>query len=308
MSSPRNRKQPALDVLEGRLVPSGNVPANTLAIVQGTVPAPGAVAEVSVPITARNINGRIPIVIGTATAPSAGSGVIPRVVAALGPDGKQVPVQPGAPSNPVTHNEALAFVQDGTPGPLTLKVKGAGGTTGSFQLRAYLPGDINGDGQVTLADLQLFPKRYRTQVGDALYNPAADANLNGQIGQEDAKALLRNLRPLTPRIPLKVNLSLLPSEDIRGDVPSNSGGHTYFQKVTILGKTTPGSIVFTDTSAADYSFNGPAAATNAKGEFSFVVTNKDGVNNNDFLVIDPYGQQHVQDYPIYYFPAVYTRH
>jgi hypothetical protein len=300
------RLQPALEVCEERRLLSGTVPANTLAIVQGTVASPGGTAEVSVPVTAHNINGRIPIVIGTVTAPTAGSALIPKVVAAIGPNGKRLPLQQGAPFT-LTQSEAIAFVQVSTPGMVTLEVAGAHGTDGSFQLREYLPGDILGTGQVTYADLAAFPKGFNTQVGDALYNPAADVNLNGQIGQEDARALVRNLNPGVRKTPLQVNLFLAPGQDVEGNVPSNSGGHTFDQTVTIMGRTTPGSIVFFDTSFGDYRFSGGAAATNAQGIFSVKSKNTQGINNNDFLVISPFGQQKVQDYPIYYFPGVYRR-
>jgi hypothetical protein len=307
MSAPRTRHLPALESLESRWLLSGTVPVNTLATVEGTVASPGATAEVSVPVTAHNINGRIPIVIGTATTPTAGSTLRPEVIAALGPDGRRLPLQPATPST-AAHPEALAFVQVSTPGLVTLEVTGAHATAGSFQLREYLPGDILGTGQVTYADLAAFPKLFNTQVGDALYNPAADANLNGFIGQDDAKALIRNLNPGVPKKPLEVNLFLTPREDVKGNVPSNSGGHTFAQTVTIMGRTTPGSIVFFDSSSADYTFNGGAAATNAQGFFSVTSKNTQGINNNDFLVISPFGQQKVQDYPIYYFPAVYHAH
>jgi hypothetical protein len=306
---PRQRKQqrPALEVLEGRLVLDSTIPANTLATVQGTVSSPGAVAQVSVPVTAHNINGLESIVLGTATAPAGGGGLLPQVVYVIGPDGKRLTLQPGAPFNAASHNEATAYFTDGTPGNVTIGVTGLNNTTGSFQLREYLPGDINGDGQVTLADVQLFPKSYLSQVGDANYNAAADANLNGQVGQDDARFLERNLKPLTPKIPLTVKLTLAPQFAVKGHVPSNLGGHTYFKTVTILGKTTPGSIVFTDSSLANYTFTGPAVATDARGNFSVKATNSNGINNNDFLVIDPFGQQTIMDYPIYYFPAVYSR-
>jgi len=307
MPWPRKRRRPALDVLEQRQLLSATVPANTLDIVQGNVASPGAIAEVSVPVTAHNINGRIPIVIGTATSPTEGSTLLPQVVAAIGPNGKRLALQQGAPYNAQTHGEATAFVQVGTPGTMTLEVTGAQGTSGSFQLREYLPGDILGNGQVTYADLAAFPKSFRTQIGDANYNPAADANLNGQIGQEDARALVRNLNPGVPRTPLQINLFLAPREAVKGHVPSNSGGHTYYQTVTIEGRTTPGSIVFFDSSFGDYSFQGGAAATNAKGDFSVTSKNTQGINNNDFLVISPFGQQKIQDYPVYYFPGVYSR-
>src|SRR5262249_17675687 len=142
MTWPRIRRLPALEFLEDRQLLNGSAPANTLATVQGTVAGPGATAEVSVPVTARNINGRIPIVIGTATAPAGGSRLVPRVTSALGPGGERLPIHQGAPST-LTHGESTAFVQVSTPGVVTLKVTGAHGTSGSFTLREYLPGDID---------------------------------------------------------------------------------------------------------------------------------------------------------------------
>ena len=51
---------------------------------------------------------------------------------------------------------------------------------------------------------------YLTNFHQASYNPAADANQNGQVGLVDGKLLLRNETPLTPKIPLEVNLALAP--------------------------------------------------------------------------------------------------
>jgi hypothetical protein len=301
------RHLPVREVLEPRHLLSGSEPANTLAIVDGTVPAPGAVTRIEVPVTAYNINGRVPIVIGTATSPTSGSSLLPRVIAALGPDGKPLPLHPGAPYKAGVHDEATAFVQVTTPGMITLEVTGTNRTDGSFQLREYLPGDINGDGQVTYADLALFPKLFLSRVGDAVYNPAADSNLNGQIGIDDARAMVRNLNPGVPKGPLSVNLYLRTSEDVKQNIPSNSGGHTYYQNPTIMGHTTPGSMVFFDSSFGDYQFNGGAIPTDAQGDFHVSVKLTQGINNNDFLVISPFGQQRIQDYPIYYFPGVYSR-
>jgi hypothetical protein len=305
--SPILRQLRTVEALERREVPSSTVPANTLATLVGDVTSPGMVAEVSVPISARNINGRIPIVIGTATSPAEGSGLVPRVVSARGPDGRALPVQAGAPFRAGVHDEATAFVQDGTPGNLTIRVTGSQGSTGAFEVRVYLPGDIDGDGQVTFSDLQAISGSYGTRKGGPHYDVAADTNLNDQIGQEDARALVRNLRPVTPRGPLQVKLTLAPRDAVRGHVPSTSGGHTYHKVVTILGRTTPGSIVFEDSGLGDFSFSGRAIPTDPRGNFSLQVTNVDGINNNNFLVVDPYGKQQVRAFPIYYFNAVYQK-
>jgi hypothetical protein len=294
-----------LEPLEGRQVLSSAVPANTLATVDGTVTSPGAIAQVTVPVTAFNINGLKSIVLGTATSPAAGSGLLPQVSYVIGPAGKKLTLQPGAPFVAGSHPEAVAFFTDGTPGTVTIGVTGLGNTTGSFQLREYLPGDING--QVTIADAELYTKSYLSQEGDPLYDVAADANLNGQVGQDDGRYLERNLKPLSPRGQLTVKLTLAPEFAARGPVPSNSGGHTYFKNPVILGQTVPGSIIFSDSGAGDYTFTGPAVVANAQGHFQITASNSNGINNNNFLVIDPFGQQKIMDYPIYYFPAVSSR-
>src|SRR5207245_4710904 len=119
---------------------------------------------------------------------------------------------------------------------------------------------------------------YNSRRGDPNYNPAADFNGNGFVGQGDAKLLLRNLAPLTPRIPLSVDLHLAPSDQVHFHASQNSGGQTFKKVVTIVGHTTPGALVFSDSSKSDYTFSGPVAVADARGFFSFKVSNKDGVN------------------------------
>ena len=65
--------------------------------------------------------------------------------------------------------------------------------------------------------------------------------------------------------------------------------------------------MFTDSSFGDYTFNGAAIATDARGNFSYKVKNTSGINTYEFLAIDPFGQQTIRAYPIYYFPDVYSR-
>ncbi|MGE5754485.1 MAG: hypothetical protein ACM35G_02030 [Planctomycetaceae bacterium] len=298
MSTTGTRWRPTLDELEPRRALSSNALADSL----GTVPTPHSVGEVSVPITAQSINNRHSIVLGTSTEPTAGSGLDPTLAVALGPGGRHLPLRRGAPFVPGKHGSATAFVRDGTPGPLTLGLTGRRGTTGPFRVQTYLPGDITGDHQVTLDDLKAFTQANLTTSHDALYNPAADANRNGFIGRGDGQFLVRNLRPLTPKIPLKVDLTLAPEDQVHGHVSSNSGGHTDHERPTILGHTTPGSLVFTDSGLGDYTFTGPALYADQNGNFSFRVQNREGLNNFEFLVIDPYGQQTIRAFPIFWIP------
>ncbi len=299
MSSPRTRRRPMLDELEGRLALSVG-PSNTLGVASGVVEAPRSVAAVSVPVSAGNINGRHSIVIGESISPTSGSALEPKAVAVLGPNGENLPARHGAPFVPGAHGSSTLFVRDGTPGPVTTAVTGRRGTAGPFQLRAYLPGDVTGTGQVTLADLKAFSSHFLTTTNNALYSPLADANQNGRVGFVDAKYIARNLAPLTPKGRMFVNLTLAPGDAVKGHHSNISGGATAKQTVTILGRTVPGSVVFSDSGLGDYTFSGPVLPTDAHGNFSVKVTNREGLNNYDFLAISPYGQQKIQDFPIFW--------
>jgi hypothetical protein len=297
VSSTRHR--PALDVLESRLAMSSSLPSDTIGVASGTVAAPGAVAEVSVPIAPENLaQHRHATVFGFSVQPSAGSSLIPEVVFARGANGARLPLRPGNAFVAGANGKTTVFARVGQSGTLTAGVTGRDGSQGSFTLRAYLPGDLTGTGQVTLADMRVFGASYLTTQNDALFNPAADANQNGQIGQKDGRFLVRNLTPLTPPIPLKADFILAPQDQAHVHGVSNSGGITLSANPTILGRTTPGAIVFAGSGLDDFSFVGPALATDAQGNFSIKVHNTTGLNNFDFLIVDPYGRQLVRAFPI----------
>lgn len=300
MSSTKAKFRPSLETCEPRLALSTANPANTLAVVTGAVPAPQATAEVSVPVTSRNIGRRHSIIISESVRPNEGSSLIPAISHAQGPSGESLPVRQGMPLIPGKHKLARAYVRTGQAGPLTTGVTGRHRTSGAFQLSATLPGDLNGDGQVTLADQKAFLNTYRSTYGNGKYLPSADANQNGQIGHGDAKFLLRNLKPLTPKVPLEVFLTLAPEDIARGHTPKNSGGKTHNRDVTVLGHTTPGTFIFADSGLGDFSFKGEVIAADAQGNFAIKIRNKEGLTNLNLLAIDPYGQQVTRVYPIYW--------
>jgi hypothetical protein len=289
-----------VEACEERLALSAAVPAaHTDVAASGQVTTPGVAAEVSVPVPARQIDRSSVIVTETIQA-APGSSLIPSIVKVLGPNGKPLPVRRGGPPDPVNHALTHVYIRVSQPGPLTTEVVGLKGTTGAFTVNASIPGDTHGSGAVTIADLQAFSKAYLTTRGDALYNPAVDANHNGQVGLVDGQFLLRNETPLAPYRPLKVVLNLAPQFAAKGHPPKTSGGKTEFQNVVIEGHTEPGSIVFMDGGLGNYDWTGPALIPDIHGNFSAKVKLVDGLNNFNFLTIDPYGQQHIQDYPIFW--------
>jgi hypothetical protein len=151
-----------------------------------------------------------------------------------------------------------------------------------------------------LAALQAFTQHYPSRLGNANYDPAFDLNHNNQIGQEDGKLLLHSLPPVSPPIPLVLQVSLAPADQAHGPVPQNSGGVTHLRQVTVLGHTTPGALVFTGTGTLDMRLHGPAYVADRNGNFAVPLTMKDGINQFDLLVVDAYGHQQLRAYPIYW--------
>ncbi len=316
MNNRDRRRSLVVEPLEPRLALSGSQPANVIGTAPATVAGPREVSQTSVQVAPKNITPQKPYTtFGVFVQPTSGSELQPQIVAVRGSTGKALPLEYGRPVRSGISDEAVAFVKDSSAGPLTIEVTGANQSTGSYQVQTTLVGDVNGVGTVNFADLQAFAPSYMSQQGDPRYNPAADFNLNGVIDLYDAKALLQNMAPLTTDLPLATRLTLAPQDQIHYSGPTNLGGDTFQQVVTILGHTTPGSLVITDNNmitdkntsrlpggTSTYKFTGPAYATNANGFFSITTTNTQGLNNNDFLILDPFGHQMIIDFPIFWIP------
>ena len=210
------------------------------------------------------------------------------------------PVATGVPAGTLLPGVRPAKFGD-HPGPLTTVVAGKNHTTGAYTVETTLPGDINGDGQVTVADLEPFAKAYETSYGQPNYNLAADFNQNGIINLYDAKALEHNMTPLTPNRPLNAVINLLPSDQVDFAASKNSGGATMKGHVRINGYTMPGSIVL-EIQLGNLTIPHTAIPTDAKGFFTVNANNTQGVNTTNFLIIDPYGRQLVRVYPVFWVP------
>ncbi|MFO0954115.1 MAG: hypothetical protein U0835_23765 [Isosphaeraceae bacterium] len=302
MPQGRSKVRPSLERLETRWVLSSASPTGpgTFVTVPGVVKNPGVVAPVTVPLAANRFQARHTTIFGLTARPGDGTNLRPAVVAARGLAGQHVGLLTGAGYQPGINYGARAYLKAGTPGPVGVGVAGRAGTTGPFLLGADLPGDVNGDGQVTLADLQQFAQTpFPAGRGSANYNPALDFNRNGQVGQDDVRLLLRNLAPLSPASkPLQLQLKIAPEDAARGDVPAHTGAVTHQRTVTIVGHATPGSAVFFDSGLGDYTFSGKLLVPDAQGDFRITVTNREGLNNYNFLAVDNFGRQRIQDLPI----------
>jgi hypothetical protein len=153
----------------------------------------------------------------------------------------------------------------------------------------------------TLAVLTAFSKTYLSRLGDPNYSYLFDLNHNGQIGQDDAKILLRALPPVAPNTHrLPINMNLAPEDKARGPVPTNLGGVTHSRNPMILGHTVPGALIFTGTGTLDWKLRGPVLVADANGNFSLRLLQPDGVNQLDLMVVDHYGHQTRFCYPIFW--------
>jgi hypothetical protein len=166
------------------------------------------------------------------------------------------------------------------------------------------------DRPFTTADLQAYAAAYETYVGEPNYTPQYDFNGTGFIGQNDATPILRGLAAITPNEPLRLTLALAPGEQVKGHHPANSGGVTRDSTVTVIGKTTPNSIIFTDSMTSEsgqtlinFKFEGPALVSDAQGYFQETVnltkvSTGGSLTSTALLIRTPYGQQLTRSFPI----------
>jgi hypothetical protein len=113
----------------------------------------------------------------------------------------------------VTLNSSGAYTLTGiTPGTYNIAAKGdrwlqavvpnvnaASAASGvDFTL---LPGDLNGDNQISLADLLLLLKAYGSTPNSSDWNPVADLNCDGQVSLTDLLLLLKNYGAVGQTLP-----------------------------------------------------------------------------------------------------------
>jgi hypothetical protein len=173
---------------------------------------------------------------------------------------------------------------------------------------AESPPSSNVQGAVDI-DLTTFAAAYGSRVGRPAYNPAADFNSDGVVNEADARVILNSLAPVTPRQPLSLSIRIASADLAHYKAPTVSGGATFNRDFTIIGRTTPNSLVIEDNHTARlpggtqaFKFPGPAHATDANGFFTFQSTNNAGINNNNFLVITPFGGRLVRSFPVFWIP------
>lgn len=318
MTSHSRRHRPRFDALEVRLalsLPPGSPtygltpPANAIGLSLGDAANPHAVSATTVTVAPKNITpGKKSTEFGVFVQPNGDSGIVPQIVA-VKEGGKTLPLQHArdylTSDAGQAVDQSVAFFEAKKPGTVTILVSGQGLSTGAYTVVTTLVGDVNGDGQVNLADEQAFAKTYGESAGDKDYKASADYNQNGVINLYDALALERNMPPLDRRYEGLVAIHLAPQDQIHFSGTTNSGGVTMKADITIEGYAEPGSLVLVDSKDGTYTFGSQALATNAKGFFSVPAQasgNTAGVITYNFKVVDPFGHQYIRSFPVVWVP------
>jgi hypothetical protein len=300
---PAQQRSPEIETLEARLQLTALIPVNSIGTSQGTVPQPGRSSAASVTVAAKNLTtGKSSTLFGIFVAPGQGSALAPRIKSVKSSNGQSLSLKKGRPfAAGRADGQAAAFVKVSQPGLLTVLISGGQRSTGTYTLDVTLPGDVNGDGTVSQADLAPFASAYLSTPGNPNYSRAADFNQDGIVNQVDAKAMQKNM-PFTKPGPLQLVMNLSPADQAHYRTPQNSGGSTFKKNVTVVGHTLPGSIVIQDGTDGFYKWTGPAYATDSRGFFTAPETLTQGINTFDFLIIDARGRQLIRSYPIFWLP------
>lgn len=299
---PARLARPALlapEHLDARILPS--LPAAEV----GQVSRPGAISRTTAQVSPANLTPTRPsTLIEVATRSGPGSALKPSQPAVQGTTGKSLPTLKLSE----TARTARTIARVSRSGGVTTTVIGRNGSTGAYRNATTIAGDVNGDGRVDQADATIVLAAYPSVAGQKKYNPAADLNHNGQVGQSDLRLLLRNL-PAPKNQPLRVVINLVPEDAANyKHMPTTLGGHTFRQDVTVLVRTTPGSLIFQDSGQGNFRFKQAAAIANDKGLARFPVRNEEGLSTYNFLVIDPFGRQQLRSYPVYWLSRAYQAH
>ena len=173
------------EALESRSLMTGGA-GNTFAIIPGTITKPGD--TVTIPFTIDPANFTLPkhkIVMGIDVVPQTGSNLKPLIISVTDPHKTIVPqtfhsiydphlshlaVASGAGTSAVLSPLVQFPHNPNRPVTYTVQVQAQGQSTGSFLLGFYLPGDVQGTGTVTKADLQMVKAIGKVHAGNPNYN------------------------------------------------------------------------------------------------------------------------------------------
>jgi hypothetical protein len=305
----RQRLCLAPEVLEDRVVLSAGQ-GSTFAIMPGTITTPGTTSSVQFTMSSSMFatpkrNGDILLGIDIASATSASSSTAsalkPKIVSVENAQGKTIAVEHAkynakvAKANKLGETESSAIlvnlkVPSGTStANYKVNIQGLEGTTGTYLVGFYLPGDVAGSGQVTQADLKTIKEDKGMTAENSNYNFDADVNRDGVINGQDLKLAKEDLGASTAVSPVvSVNLDPASNPELDGTTP--------FSSVVYEGNATPGATISFLDQATGVTTTGTAAAKTgvynitvplATGSNTFTVTTKDAFGQSITGAITP---------------------
>jgi hypothetical protein len=290
----------APEVLEDRVVLSAGQ-GSTFAIMPGTISTPGTTTSVQFTMSSAMFatpkkNGDILLGIDIAaasTSATTASTLKPQIVSVKDAAGKSIKLQKStydakvAKANKIGDTQTSAVLVDlkvpkGTAtANYTVQVEGLEGTTGTYLVGYYLPGDVAGTGQVTKADLKTIKQDKGMTAESANYNFDADVNRNGIINGQDEQLAKEDLGASTAVSPVvSVNLDPASNPELDGTTP--------FSSVVYEGNVTPGATVsFLDQATGVTTTTTAAAQT---GVYNITVPLATGSNTFSVTTMDAFGQ------------------
>ena len=282
--------------LESRRLMTGGM-GSTFALIPGAISTPGGSADVKVTINPTLFTipkGHFKLGVDVVPA-TTGTTFMPKIGAVINGDGRVVARAASlrAVLAPVTINRRNPNATQ----TLTIHVTAMNHTSGQFLLGFYLPGDVNGDGVVSQADLQAIKSQIGQKSGNSTYNFDADVNRDGRINAADMMLARQDLGVKTTVLPI-VSANLDPATTTGYPVRTTTDPNMH-----ITGVASPGStVVYANLSVPS---TPTRTSADASGNYSIVIPLKPGTNAFQVSTADAFGQTiSGQISPIQYTPTL----
>lgn len=297
--SPDRRRPKArirLESLEARELLTGGA-GNTFAVIPAAIKAGGQTADVSFTIDPAHF--KLPhgtVTLGVDVVAQSAQSFQPQITAVKNADGhfvhfqhavydphlKRTNAKAGMLTSAITFPVSLPPGDANATATYKVTVGGLKFTTGNFLLGFYLPGDANGDGSVTQADMTATRKLLRLNASQSSYDFYADANRDGRITPADLQLVRKNMGATVTVLPV-VTSNLNPDSVTVANTRTTSK-----QVVNFSGAATPGATIAytnnTDNNLAQ------TVTTDDKGKYSVNIPLVAGKNNMTLTTHDAFGQ------------------
>jgi hypothetical protein len=282
MKNRRFRCRLGLELLEDRTLPSA---ANIFAQFDGALANAAATDHVNINVLSTDFTlSASTVSLGFALSAGTGSSLDPAAIGVQAADGSTVTATYSQTDvNGSPQSVVLAPVSLGT---YTLNITSLNNTSGAYHLDIFLPGDVAGTRNVTLADGLQIRSLFGTTSTDPAYLIEADANLDGQIDTFDYSQWRANYGDSTDINPLI--LTARPSATLT--VLADGSYATNSSQFQLKGTARPGATVHLGTgTGTDYGAG--TFTADSSGNFTGSVTLTSGLNTLRFRVQDAFGQK-----------------